>query len=142
LADLGIAQSCRAYRPMSVSHYKASWVGGENWALPTWPGPDHDGEHWDRARLERHYAPWAELARQGVGVHCGEGGAFKHTPHAIVLAWLRDVLEILKGHGIGWALWNLRGAFGILDSGRADVACEDWHGLKLDRKLLDLLRQF
>jgi endoglucanase len=59
-----------------------------------------------------------------------------------VLAWLRDVLEILKEHGIGWALWNLRGAFGILDSGRADVAYADWHGLKLDRKLLDLLRQF
>ena len=34
----------------------------------------------------------------------------------MVLAWLRDVLEILKSHNIGWALWNFRGPFGILDS--------------------------
>jgi len=52
------------------------------------------------------------------------------------------VLEILTGHGIGLALWQFRGAFGILDSGRADVAYEDFHGHKLDRKLLDLLREF
>jgi endoglucanase len=127
---------------MGISHYQASWVGGEKWAEPSWPGPDHGGEYWDRARLEKHYAPWAELARRGVGVHCGEGGAFKFTPHPVVLAWLRDVLEILTSHGIGFALWNLRGSFGILDSDRKDVAYEDWHGHKLDRKLLDLLRRF
>ena len=27
----------------------------------------------------------------GVGVHCGEGGAYNKTPHKVVLAWLRDV---------------------------------------------------
>jgi len=142
LADLGIAQSCRAYAPMGVSHYKANWVKGENWPVPEWPGKDRGGELWDRARLEKHYAPWAELARQGVGVHCGEGGAFKFTPHAVFLAWYRDVLEILKSLGIGYALWQFRGTFGVLDSDRADVAYEDWHGHKLDRKLLELLKEF
>jgi len=29
-----------------------------------------------------------------------------------------------------------------LDSGREDVAYEDWHGHKLDRKLLDLLMKY
>jgi len=142
LADLRVAQSCRAYLPMIVSHYKASWVGGEKWPEPRWPGPDRDGSWYDRARLEQHYAQWAELARQGVGVHCGEGGAFSHTPHDVVLRWLRDVLDILKGHHVGYALWNFRGSFGILDSGRADVAYEDWHGHKLDRPLLSLLQEF
>jgi endoglucanase len=142
LADLGIAQSCRAYLPMGVSHYQASWVGGEGWPLPTWPGARHGSEAWDRARLEAHYAPWAELARQSVGVHCGEGGAFNRTPHAVVLTWLREVLEILTAHGIGYALWNFRGSFGVLGSGRSDVAYEDWHGHQLDRELLELLREF
>ena len=142
LADLGIAQSCRAYAPMGISHYKASWVNAEGWDEPTWPGAVHHGKPWDRRRLEEHYAPWAELARRGVGVHCGEGGAFKHTPHDVVLRWLRDVLEILTAHGIGLALWNFRGSFGILDSDRADVAYEDWHGHQLDRALLELLREF
>ncbi len=142
LAGLGIAQSCRAYLPMGLSHYRASWVGGESWPEPTWPGALNGGEPWDRKRLEQHYARWAALAGQGVGVHCGEGGAFCHTPHAVVLSWLRDVLEILKGYGIGFALWNFRGAFGVLDSNRQDVAYEDWRGHKLDRQLLKLLQEF
>jgi endoglucanase len=142
LADLKIAQACRAYTPMNISHYKARWVNGENWPEPSWPGTMNDGIYWDRARLEAHYQPWADLARQGVGVICGEGGAFAFTPHIVVLAWLRDVLEILTSHNIGLALWEFRGSFGILDSRRQDVAYEDWHGHKLDRPLLDLLKEF
>ena len=137
LVDLGIAQSCRAYQPMFISHYKASWVDSANYPEPAWPG-----NGWDRQRLEQHYQKWADLAAKGVGVHCGEGGAFNKTPHKVVLAWLQDVLEILTSHGIGLALWGFRGGFGILDSGRKDVQYEDYRGHKLDRKLLDLLRQF
>jgi endoglucanase len=137
LADLKIGQSTRAYQPMFVSHCGASWVDSGNYPPPAWPG-----NGWDRKRLEEHYKKWADLARMGVGVHCGEGGAYNKTPHGVVLAWLRDVLEILTGHGIGLALWNFRGSFGILDSGRTDVAYEDFHGHKLDRKLLALLQEF
>jgi endoglucanase len=140
LADLGVAQSCRAYAPMGVSHYKASWVEGEKYPLPVWPGALHGDEVWDRVRLEEHYEQWADLARHGVGVHCGEGGAFNRTPHDVFLRWFRDVLEILTGHNIGYALWNFRGSFGVLDSAREDVEYEDWHGHQLDRKLLMLLQ--
>jgi endoglucanase len=38
-------------------------------------------------------------------------------------------------------LWNLRGDFGPLDSGRAGVAYEDYQGHPLDRQMLELLRQ-
>jgi endoglucanase len=55
---------------------------------------------------------------------------------------LEDVLDILTGNRIGFALWNFRGTFGILDSNRKDVKYKDWHGHKLDRGLLDLLRKF
>jgi endoglucanase len=127
---------------MGISHYKASWVNGEDWPTPTWPGGWHYGARWDREDLEALYAPWIALAERGIGVHCGEGGAFNQTPHDIVLAWFRDVLEILTAHNIGYALWNFRGSFGILDSGRDDVAYEDWHGHKLDRELLALLQAF
>lgn len=140
LADLGVAQSCRAYAPMGISHYQAPWVGGEKFPPPAWPGGWSWDGNWDRVRLEAHYAPWAALAKQGVGVHCGEGGAFNKTPHDVFLRWLRDVLEILQGHGIGWALWNFRGSFGVLDTGRADAPPCDWHGHQLDRALLGLLQ--
>ncbi len=137
LADLRIAQSTRAYQPMFISHYKASWVDSGNFPEPAWPG-----HGWDRKRMEQHYQRWADLTKLGVGVHCGEGGAFNKTPHKVVLAWLRDVLEILTEHGIGLALWNFRGSFGIIDSDRNDVEYEDFHGHKLDRKLLQLLQDF
>jgi endoglucanase len=137
LADLGIAQSTRAYQPMFISHYKASWVDSGNFPEPAWPG-----NGWDRKRMEQHYQRWADLAKMGVGVHCGEGGAYNKTPHKVVLAWLRDVLEILTEHGIGLALWNFRGSFGIIDSDRQDVEYEDFQGHKLDRKLLQLLQEF
>jgi len=142
LADLGIGQSCRAYVPAGISHYKASWVDSKGWLVPGWPGQVGHGEYWDRARLGAHYEQWADLARKGVGVHCGEGGAFNKTPHDIFLAWFRDVLQILTAHNIGYALWNFRGPFGILESERADVDYEDWHGHPLDRELLDLLAEF
>jgi endoglucanase len=55
---------------------------------------------------------------------------------------MQDCLENWKEAGWGWALWNFRGSFGVLDSGRADVQYEDFHGHKLDRTMLDLLRKY
>jgi endoglucanase len=127
---------------MGISHYEASWVESDGWPAPTWPGALHNGEPCDREKLEAHYQRWADLAAEGVGVHCGEGGAYNRTPHDVFLRWFRDVLDILTSHNIGYALWNFRGAFGILDSGRDDVDYEDWHGHKLDRQLLEVLQAF
>jgi hypothetical protein len=81
------------------------------------------------------------LAKQGVGVHCGECGCWNKTPHDVFLAWFSDLLGILHDNSIGFALWEFSGDFGLLDSRRTDVAYEDWHGHKLDRKLLELLQK-
>ncbi|MHB8898006.1 MAG: glycoside hydrolase family 5 protein [Thermoguttaceae bacterium] len=138
----GVAQSVHAYTPAGISHYHASWVDKDmSFPTPTWPLLNKDGSvKCDRAALEAHYAPWGELARKGIGVHCGEAGCYNKTPHDVFHAWLADVLDILKGHGIGYALWNFRGSFGLLDSGRSDIDYEEWHGHKLDRRLLTLLQ--
>ena len=60
----------------------------------------------------------------------------------MVLAWMEDVLSILTEHNIGWALWNFRGDFGVLDSERADVQYEPLRGHKLDRRMLELLMRY
>jgi endoglucanase len=86
--------------------------------------------------------PWQRLATQGVGVHVGEWGAHNQTPHTVVLGWMRDCLTNWKQVGWGWALWNLRGSFGVLDSERADVRYESFRGHQLDRRMLELLREF
>jgi hypothetical protein len=59
-----------------------------------------------------------------------------------VLAWFKDLLEVYTENRIGLALWNLRGSFGVVDSRRRDVEYEDFHGHKLDRKMLDLFIRF
>jgi hypothetical protein len=97
----------------------------------------------DRASLwANHVRPWQELAESGVGVMVGEWGSFNKTPHDVFLRWAEDNLANWKRADMGWALWNLRGSFGVLDSGRADVEYETFEGHKLDRKLLDLLQRY
>lgn len=141
IKDLDIAQSCRGYYPGIISHYKAPWAMKDttNIPQPKWPG-QVGNDYLSREKLEKFYQPWIDLKNSGVGVHCGECGCFNRTPHDVFLAWFGDVTDILSSHGIGFALWNFAGSFGVLDSGRQDVAYEDWHGHKLDRKLLDLMR--
>jgi len=169
LIDLNVAQSTRGYEPMQVSHYGASWVyGAEKWPAPTWPlhqleaaelrweSPvlkDHYKEkmqrwgipldmEWNKKRLKLQLIdPWKKLEQRGVGVHVGEFGAFNNTPHKVVLAWFRDLLSLWKEAGWGWAMWNFRGGFGVLDSGRKDVKYESYKGHKLDREMLEVLRE-
>ena len=143
LTDLKIGQSCRGYYPHYVSHYRAGWVwkNPDDAPVPVWPGMI-DGKEYNRKTLEDFYKPWIDLVNQGVGVHCGECGCYRETPHDVFLAWFNDQLDILTQHGIGWGLWNFRGDFGVINSGRKDIEYEDFHGVKLDRKLLALLQKY
>jgi endoglucanase len=141
LVGLHVAAATRGYAPFHLTHYRAGWVNGsDRWEKPAYPLVER-GETWDRARLERDQVlPWKALEKRGVGVMVGEFGAHNQTPHDVVLRWMRDCLDAWKQAGWGWALWNYRGSFGILDSQRADVAYEAWRGHKLDREMLKLLQ--
>ncbi len=143
LIDLKIAQSCRGYWPHYISHYQAPWLWKDPSKAPTpvWPGT-MEGKKYGREQLEEFYKPWVELVGKGVGVHCGECGCWRNTPHEVFLAWFGDVIDILTKSGIGYALWNFRGDFGVLDSGRADVKYTDWYGHNLDSKMLALLKKY
>jgi endoglucanase len=145
IAGLGLVQSTRGYLPKAVSHFTATWVPKdefESFATPTWPMKDDQGRTWDRERLRQEsIEPYRPLVQRGVQVHVGEWGVYNKTPHAVALAWMEDNLSLWKEAGWGFSLWNLRGQFGVLDSGRTDVAYEDYKGRKLDRKMLELLRR-
>jgi aryl-phospho-beta-D-glucosidase BglC (GH1 family) len=86
--------------------------------------------------------PWQPAFDAGIFTMVGEFGAFNFTPHVVTLEWLEDNLKLWKELQLGWALWNFKGSFGVLDSGRKDVAYEDFHGHKLDRKMLELLLKY
>jgi endoglucanase len=142
ILDLDIAQSCRGYYPHAISHYKAPWANKDPDHLPEplWPGLVGN-QYLGREMLEVYYKPWIGLVQKGVGVHCGECGCWNKTPYDVFIAWFSDVVDILSVYDIGFAPWNFIGDFGVLDSGRTDLAYEDWYGHKLDRKFLNLLRE-
>ncbi len=143
LVGLGVGQSTHAYWPGGISHYRAPWVDrNAGFPTPSWPLKDKLGRiKADRQKLVDYFAPWQRLMRRGIAVHCGECGCYNKTPYDVFLGWFTDVMDILKSHGIGYALWNFSGAFGILDSGRSDAKYEEWHGHQLDRTLLTLLQR-
>jgi endoglucanase len=144
IVNLGLVQSTRGYQPKAVSHYTATWVPKDEFETfnpPTWPLTDDQGVVWNRAYLQKVYVDlYKIITDKGVQVHVGEWGCFNKTPHEVALAWMTDSLAVWKQAGWGNSLWNLRGAFGVIDSERADVTYEDYRGHKLDRKMLELLR--
>lgn len=108
----------------------------------TWP-LHADGVDYNKEFLHKHnISPWDEWVKAGGKVHIGEMGCYNKTPHAVALAWLEDTLSLFKEQGWGWALWNLTGDFGIIDSNRKDVEYEKFEGHLLDRKMLELLKLY
>ena len=141
----GIVQSAHGYYPNEISQYQASWL--KKWInfdkYPadklSWPFKKGDRIIDKQVLSERYDKGWAEYAKDGGKIHAGEFGAYCKLPHKIALAYLSDQLSIYKERGWGWALWNLKGTFGVFDSKRKDVVYENYKGMKLDREMMELL---
>ena len=136
--------SCRGYEPRRLTHYGT----GEGDEYPKWPDMrkfDNYGDQAvrDRQELEQFFGMWAALSEAlKVGVHCGEMGVYYKCPHDIAMRWLEDVLDVLKSYNIGYAFWNVRGKFGIMDNGRTDIEMKSYNGHTLDTKMLKLLQKY
>jgi hypothetical protein len=140
LADLSVIHSGRGYQPMPVSHHNARWWSGHADAPPpVYPGVRWEGRVWNRASLRDYYAPWREVETTGVKVHIGECGCYIETPNDVALRWLSDLFGIFKEFGWGYAVWNFKGPFGIVEHGRPGAVYEEVHGFAVDRELLDIL---
>ncbi|MBQ7188328.1 MAG: cellulase family glycosylhydrolase [Kiritimatiellae bacterium] len=131
-------------KPINHEQRFTGWNNGDSFRIDT-PSGEFQPKYAD-AGMEYLYRKllvnWDKFAAQGGFYMVGEFGAFKYTPHEMVMDWLEDYLRLWKERGAGWAMWNLRGQFGILDSNRADVQYETFRGHQLDRKMLDLLRKY
>ena len=137
-------QSARGYSPHVITHFRARWMP-HLMNFPEeklkWP-IEHNGKFYDKNALAEMYEQnWGAWERGGGAVHVGEFGCHNQTPPQIANAWFRDILEVYKQRNWGWALWRLRGSFGVLDSERVGVRFENFGGAKLDRELLEILKQ-
>ena len=99
-------------------------------------------KHIDRAWLfEKYLKPFQTLEEKGVGVMVMEFGCFNQTPHRMVLDWMDDCLGMFADAGWGWAMWEWKGPFGPINSGRPDVDYVERNGVQLDEEMLDLLER-
>jgi len=73
-------------------------------------------EHWDAARMESEMKQAAEWARRrGVPLVCNEFGVYReYADPEDRAAWLHDVRTALERNGIGWAMWDYSGSFGVV----------------------------
>ncbi len=73
-------------------------------------------EHWDAARIESEMKQAAEWARRrGVPLVCNEFGVYReYADPEDRAAWLHDVRTALERNGIGWAMWDYSGSFGVV----------------------------
>ncbi|XHR28467.1 MAG: glycoside hydrolase family 5 protein [Chthoniobacteraceae bacterium] len=127
------------YHPMLITHYKASWwPGGGDYdgpiqypgeqipaqTLSSLPLPLHDrlsafNRHYDRETMAADLAqPLAVAAKTGLPLYCGEFGVHSTVPLELRKAWYRDWISVLDQNHIGWANWDYRGCFGIVDENR------------------------
>jgi aryl-phospho-beta-D-glucosidase BglC (GH1 family) len=88
----------------------------------------------------KDYREVVEVANQNnIPVMVQEFGVYNQTPHKVAVDFLADLSAFFRENNLGWALWNLTGGFGILNSDRKDCTYENYQGYKLDRKMLDAL---
>ena len=135
-------QAFRGYTPHAISHYGAWYIKDQPPEKPEWPlqASLAGGKKWIYEQPEATLRKFADARAAGYPVMIGEFGCYNKLDHATCLKWMEHCLKLWRAEGLGWAIWNLDGPFGFVDSGRTDVEYEDFDGRKLDRKMLELLR--
>jgi aryl-phospho-beta-D-glucosidase BglC (GH1 family) len=77
---------------------------------------------------------------EGIPIMIQEFGVYNQTPHKVTLDYLTDVVSILNKNNVGYAMWNMIGTMGIINSGRADCTYEQYRGKQLDREMTTILQ--
>ena len=83
-------------------------------------------DHWDASRVEAEInqaADWGK--RNGVPLVCNEFGVYRHADPQDRTAWIKDVRTALERHGIGWAMWDYSGSFGVVTKKDGKAALDE-----------------
>ena len=103
-------------------HYPSSPENAAQVAAAVPEAPDrlqvirYGQDHWDASRVEAEINQAADWAKQrNVPLICNEFGVFRtYSDPRDREAWLKDVRTALEHHGIGWAMWDYSGSFGVV----------------------------
>lgn len=89
--------------------------------------------------FENYQIAFDTAKENNIPIMVQEFGVHNETPHKVAVDFLSDLTDFFQENNMGWALWNLTGSFGILNSSRKDCTYELYKGLQLDREMLDAL---
>lgn len=78
---------------------------------------------------------------ENIPVMIQEFGVYNKTPHDVTGAYLDDVISVFNKSDVGFAMWNLIGTMGIINSERTDMTYEPYRGKMLDRELTDIMQR-
>ncbi len=80
---------------------------------------NHTDQQWNAEKIKGRVsgvAAWAE--EHGVAIWCGEFGVYRPYADSMDRArYLRDLRMALEHCGIGWAMWDYKGSFSLLEEG-------------------------
>ena len=77
---------------------------------------------------------------ENIPVMIQEFGVYNKTPHEVTLSWLTDVVSVFNKNKVGYAMWNLIGSMGIINSERTDCTYEPYRGKLLDREMTAIMQ--
>jgi len=82
-----------------------------------------------------------ELARsENITVMIQEFGVYNKTPYDVTIDYFEDVVSTFRQSNIGFAMWNMIGTMGIINSGRPDCDYEEYRGKQIDRKMTNIMQ--
>ncbi len=126
------------YSPMTLTHYRASWMPVKDYHGPVrYPGlpvaeADLAGvgeaaakqvrewnQPWDRAAIARVLdGALAVLRPLGLGLYLDEFGVIAAADDGLAVDWYRDLLDLAEERGVAWAHWDYAGDFSVLTAER------------------------
>ena len=133
-------QSFRGYAPHQFSHCGV-WYGGARPGTVHWPKSADDKEAQWVVDGQAKMLAKQDCIPKDYPVMIGEFGCYAKMDHESCLKWMEAGFKEWKKRGYGWAIWDYDGPFGFVDSGRPDAEYIEIDGRKVDRKMLELLRQ-
>jgi endoglucanase len=139
LHDPNVIYNFHFYEPFLFTHQGAGWTSySVHWTrglhYPSTPEsaaavaatvPDplyrlqitrYGQDRWNAERMEAEVSQVADWAKQhGVPVVCNEFGVYRaYSDPKDRAAWISDFRKTLEKHGIGWAMWDYSGGFGVV----------------------------
>jgi endoglucanase len=134
--DKNIILSFHMYEPLLLTHHQASWMKFKDYKGPVnYPGvivKEHDiknisdtslaneilrnKNYYTKQTIAEHFAKPITIAKKlNLPLYCGEWGCLTTVPDQARFNWFRDVKAVLDENNIGWATWEYKSDFGIIN---------------------------